>query len=80
MCNLIVIFDNDLTKLYSIETRCIHEAVKNNSKKFPEGYIFDLEQSEWDFLRSKILTANLGGRNKLSQAFSQESLYSRRWY
>ena len=39
-----VIIDSDVALLYGVETRDINKAVKNNPKKFPEGYVFSLSK------------------------------------
>jgi len=54
-----VLLDNDVAALYAVETREINQAVKNNPDKFPEGYVFHLEKTEWKNLQSKFLTANV---------------------
>lgn len=41
-----VLLDRDVAELYGVETRRINEAVKNNPDKFPEGYMFTLEEKE----------------------------------
>jgi len=41
-----VILDSDVAKLYGVETREINQAIKNNTDKFPAGYIFELDKSE----------------------------------
>ena len=41
-----VILDSDVAELYSVGTKDINRAVKNNRKKFPEGYVFSLSQEE----------------------------------
>lgn len=33
------ILDSDVAELYGVEPKRINKAVKNNSDKFPEGYI-----------------------------------------
>ena len=38
-----VILDCDVAELYGVETKRINEAVNNNPKKFPEGYILQLD-------------------------------------
>jgi hypothetical protein len=38
-----VILDSDVAKLYGVETKRVNEAVKNNSEKFPEGYVFRID-------------------------------------
>jgi hypothetical protein len=70
-----VILDSDVAELYGITTREINQAVKNNPEKFPEGYIFKLEPSEWENLKSKFLTSSWGGKHKLPQAFTEKGLY-----
>ncbi|MDR1023452.1 MAG: ORF6N domain-containing protein [Prevotellaceae bacterium] len=41
-----VILDSDVAELYGVETRDVNKAVKNNPDKFPEGYIFELDNAE----------------------------------
>lgn len=40
-----------------VQTREINQAVKNNPRKFPTGYLFTLDNQETADLRSKILIA-----------------------
>ena len=56
-----VLLDRDVAELYSVETREINQAVKNNPDKFPEGYIIAPNPEEWDNLKSKILISSWGG-------------------
>ena len=53
-----VMLDRDLTELYGVQTKRINEAVKNNYNKFPNDFYFELTESEFSDLRSKISTAN----------------------
>lgn len=53
-----IIIDSDVAELYGVETKRINEAVKNNSEKFPEGYILELSKNEWDSLKTKISTTD----------------------
>ena len=69
-----VMLDSDLAKLYHVETKRINEAVKNNPKKFPEGYIFRLNEKEYYNLKSKISTSK-GGSRKGHTAFSEQGVY-----
>jgi hypothetical protein len=41
-----VIVDRDVADIYGVATRDINKAVKNNPKKFPEGYIVELTAEE----------------------------------
>lgn len=73
------ILDSDVAMLYGVETKRVNEAVKNNSDKFPEGYIIYLSNDEADSLRSKISTLKnpgRGGHIKYSpKAFTEKALY-----
>ena len=41
-----VLLDTDVAELYGVETKRVNEAVRNNPKKFPSGYIFELDKYE----------------------------------
>ena len=51
-----VLLDRDLAELYGVETKRINEAVRNNPRKFREGYMFELTSEESSVLRSKFST------------------------
>ncbi len=71
-----IILDSDVATLYSVETREINQAVKNNPDKFPVGYFFELSPEEWGSVKSKFLTSPLGGgKVKLPKAFTEKGLY-----
>jgi hypothetical protein len=70
-----IILDSDVAELYSIETKRVNEAVKNNPDKFPNGYVLALDRNEWDLLKSKFSTSNKGGKIKLPSAFTEKGLY-----
>jgi len=70
-----VILDIDVAELYGVETKRINEAVKNNTEKFPDNYIFNLSKNEWDALKSKFSTSIKGGKVKIPKAFTEKGLY-----
>jgi len=70
-----VILDSDVATLYGVETMHINQAVKNNLKKFPEGYVVQLDHAEWSNLKSKFLISSWGGKNKLPNVFTEKGLY-----
>lgn len=71
-----VIIDANVAELYGVETKRINEAVKNNTEKFPDGYLFELSKKEWDEVKSKFSTSPLGGgKVKLPNAFTEKGLY-----
>ena len=74
-----VILDSDVARLYGVATKEINQAVKNNSMKFPTGYVFELAEDERQSLRSKILTLKECGRGQhikySPKAFTERGLY-----
>lgn len=74
--DLPVIIDADVANLYGVETKRVNEAVKNNSDKFPEGYMFVLTKDEVEDLRSKNSTTNISPKNRaLPKVFTERGLY-----
>jgi hypothetical protein len=70
-----VILDCDVAELYGVETKRINEAVSNNPEKFPDGYIFELDNQEFSDLRSKFSTAKFQKTRQLPKAFTEKGLY-----
>jgi len=70
-----VILDCDVAELYGVHTKEINQAVKNNPRKFPEGFIFELDNQEFSALRSKFLTAKFQKTRQLPKAFTERGLY-----
>ncbi len=54
-----VILDRDLAELYNCKngTKTINQAVKRNLERFPERFVFQLSENEYNILRSQIGTA-----------------------
>lgn len=67
--------DCDVAELYGVGTKEINQAVRNNPEKFPEGYIFQLDNQEFLDLRSKILTTKFQKTRQLPKAFTVKGLY-----
>ena len=70
-----VLLDADVATLYGVETKRVNEAVKNNPDKFPDGYLFRLDNQEFADLRSKFSTSSWGGTRVLPTAFTERGLY-----
>jgi hypothetical protein len=51
-----VMLDSHLADLYGVETKLLNRAVKRNIERFPEEFMFQLSDNEWDFLRFQIGT------------------------
>ena len=42
-----VILDQDLAKLYDVETKVLKQAVRRNFNRFPDDFIFELSNQEF---------------------------------
>ena len=70
-----VILDFAVAELYGVQTKEINQAVKNNPKKFPDGYVFELNKEELTDLRSKNLTTISSMSRTMPKAFTEKGLY-----
>ncbi len=52
-----VMLDYDLAILYETETKRLNQQVKRNIDRFPEDFMFQLSQAEWQHMRSHNVTA-----------------------
>jgi len=62
-----VMLDSDLAVLYEVEVKRLNEAVKRNSARFPEDFMFQLTDDEWRPLRSHFVTSKDEGDSLRSQ-------------
>ena len=71
-----VLLDRDVAMLYGVETRDINKAVKNNPRKFPEGYFLELRADEKAQLVENFHRFNsLKHSTSLPNAFTEKGLY-----
>ena len=66
--------DEDLAELYDVETKRLNEQIKRNIARFPEDFMFQLSQKEFDNLKSQFATSSWGGRRKLPYAFTEQGV------
>ena len=74
-----VMLDFDLAKLYQVETKVLKQTVRRNLERFPEDFMFELTETEYNSLtislRSQIVTSNeRGGRRYMPYAFSEHGV------
>lgn len=69
-----VMLDKDLAEMYGVEVKRLNEAVKRNIKRFPEDFMFQLNISEWEILKSQFATSSWGGIRKLPFAFTEQGV------
>ncbi len=66
-----VILDSDLAELYDVETRILNQQVKRNEYRFPEDFMFQLSEEEFEILKSQNVMSRWGGRRTLPFAFTE---------
>lgn len=66
-----VMLDFHLSQVYNLETKRLNEQVKRNLKRFPDSFMFQLNQTEWEILRSQFATAK---RRTLPFAFTEQGV------
>jgi ORF6N domain len=71
-----VMLDEDLADLYGVETKRLIQQVKRNLKRFPEDFMFQLDKTESEALRSQFATSNdgRGGRRYAPYVFTEQGV------
>jgi len=69
-----VMLDSDLAELYGVETRRLNEQVKRNLLRFPDDFMFQLSDDEFNNLKSQIATSSWGGRRKPPFVFTEQEV------
>lgn len=65
-----VMLDRDLARLYHVQTKVLNQAVKRNIQRFPDRFMFQLDENEAEKLlcsRSQFVTLNKDEGNLKSQ-------------
>jgi hypothetical protein len=69
-----VLLDEDLALLYGVPTRVLNQAVARNINRFPSDFAFLLSKTEFENLKSQIVTSSWGGRRKPPRAFTEQGV------
>lgn len=69
-----VMIDRDLAELYEIETKRLKEQVNRNINRFPEAFMFQLNDDEFQILRSQFATSSWGGLRYAPYAFTEQGV------
>ncbi len=69
-----VLLDSDLAALYGVKTRMLKQAVRRNINRFPDDFMFELSQDEWQALRSQNVTSTRGGNRYPPFAFTEQGV------
>ena len=66
-----ILLDRDLANLYWVETRVLNQAVSRNIKRFPQDFMFELNNYEFQNLKSQIVTSSWWWIRKNPKAFTE---------
>jgi len=70
-----VMLSPHLAELYQIEPRVLVQAVKRNSERFPDDFMFQLTDEEFYNLKSQFVTSSWGGmRRATPYAFTEQGV------
>lgn len=71
-----VMLDRDLAELYLVETKALNQAVKRNIERFPETFMFQLNNTEFENWRSHFVTSNSDkmGLRRPPYAFTEQGV------
>jgi len=70
-----VMLDADLAALYDVETKQLVRAVKRNIFRFPDDFMFQLSEDEFENLRFHFGTSSQwGGRRYPPYAFTEQEV------
>ncbi len=67
--------DADLAELYWVSTKALNQAVKRNKGRFPSDFMFQLNQKEFNILKSQVVTSSQwGGRRIPPYVFTEQGV------
>jgi len=70
-----VMLSPHLAELYQVEPRALVQAVKRNSNRFPEDFMFQLTPHEFTILKSQFVISSWGGsRRGRPYAFTEQGV------
>ena len=69
-----VMVDFDLAELYGVSTGALNQAVKRNTDRFPEDFMFQMTESETKILISQIVISRWGGRRHRPYVFTEQGV------
>jgi hypothetical protein len=71
-----VMLDRDIAAMYGVETRNLNQAVKRNVDRFPEDFMFQLNEAEFENWKSQIVMSNSikMGVRRLPYAFTEHGV------
>jgi hypothetical protein len=69
-----VMLDFDLAELYEIENKRLKASVRRNISRFPEDFMFELNETEFANLRTKFSSSSYGGLRYMPFALTEQGV------
>jgi len=70
-----VMLSTHLAALYGVEPRALVQAIKRNRERFPADFMFQLNDDEWNHLKSQVVISSWGGsRRAAPYAFTEQGI------
>lgn len=69
-----VMLDFELAEMYAVETKQLKRQVKRNIERFPDDFMFELNNKEFKDLRSQFGTSSWGGIRYSPMAFTEQGV------
>jgi hypothetical protein len=70
-----VILSQHLAELYAVPVKALNQAVQRNRERFPDDFIFQINNTELENLKSQFVTSSWGGlRRALPYAFTEQGV------
>lgn len=66
--------DRDLAELYGVETKVLKQQVKRNIERFPEDFMFVINNDEFTNLSSHYVTSSWGGSRYAPMVFTEQGV------
>ena len=69
-----VMLSMHLAELYEVEPRALIQAIKRNTERFPEDFMFQLSPEEFANLKSQFVISSWGGVRTAPYAFTEQGV------
>ena len=69
-----VMLDRDLSELYGVETKHLKRQVRRNIARFPEDFMFEINEEELQNLRCQFGSSSWGGTRYEPMAFTEQGV------
>ena len=69
-----VMLSQHLAEVYGVPAKGLNQAVRRNRARFPDDFMFQLDNAELENLKSQIVTSSWGGARFLPYAFTEQGV------